>query len=82
MIKFTNKDDNTPTKALCEKLKETYSALQQANIICDTLEIIIEINNIDFVFSLNELRKHIKTIAAATVTHFCVDLAEPSQRYY
>lgn len=94
MIKFTDKDnnkqfisikvnDNMPTKALYENLKETYSALQQANIIFDASEIIIEIdNNIDFGFSLDELRKHIKNLADVTVTHFCVDLAEPLQRYY
>lgn len=94
MIKFTEQDnnkqfisieikDNTPTEAISENLKKTYEALQQANIICDTSEIIIEIdNNIDFGFSLNELREYIKTIAAATVTHFCVDTDEPTQRYH
>lgn len=94
MIKFTEKDnnkqfvaielkDNTAAEIISENLKKTYEALQQANIICDTSEIIIEIdNNIDFGFSLNELREYIKTIAAATVTHFCVDTDEPTQRYH
>lgn len=94
MIKFTEQDnnkqfisieikDNKSTKIISENLKKTYVALQQANIIYDTSEIIIEIdNNIDFGFSLNELREHIKTVAAATVTHFCVDTDEPTQRYY
>lgn len=57
-------------------------ALQKANIILDDSEIIIEIDNeIDYGFSLNELRKHIKSITTANVTHFCVDMNEPSQRY-
>lgn len=94
MIKFTEKDnnkqfisiklkDNTSTEIISENLKKIYKALQQASIICDTSEIIIEIdNNIDFGFSLNELREHIKTVAAATITHFSVDTDKPTQRYY
>lgn len=94
MIKFTDKDnnkqfiaielkDNTAAKIIIENLKKTYESLQQANIIFDTSEIVIEIdNNINFGFSLNELREHIKTVAAVTVTHFCVDTDEPTQRYY
>ncbi len=93
MIKFTEKDnnkqfisielkDNTSTEIISENLKKTYESLQQANIIYDTSEIIIEIdNNINYGFSLNELREHIKTVAAATVTHFAVDIEEPTQRY-
>ena len=94
MIEFTDKDnnkqfiaielkDNTATEIIIENLKNTYESLQQANIICDTSEIIIEIDNsINYGFSLNELREHIKTVAAVTVTHFCVDTDEPTQRYY
>lgn len=93
MIKFTEQDnkqfisievkDNTPTETINENLKNTYAALQQANIIFDNSEIIIEIdNNINYGFSLNELREYINTVAAATVTHFCVDTDEPTQRYY
>ncbi len=94
MIKFTEKDnnkqfisielkDNTSTEMIIENLKKTYEALQQANIIFDDSEILIEINNnINYGFSLNELREYIKTNAAATVTHFSVDTDEPTQRYY
>lgn len=94
MIKFTNKDDNkqfisitvsdnTPTKALCENIKEIYSSLQQANIIYDDSEIVIELDNsINYGFSLSDLREHIKTVAAATVSHFSVDINKPTQRYY
>lgn len=94
MIKFTEQDnnkqfisievkDNTPTETITENLKNTYAALQQANIFFDNSEIIIEIdNNISYGFSLNELKQHIETIAAATVTHFSVDTDEPTQRYY
>ncbi len=94
MIKFTENDnnkqfiaielkDNTAAEIIIENLKNTYESLQQANIICDTSEIIIEIDNsINYGFSLNELREHIKTVAGVTVTHFCVDTDEPTQRYY
>ncbi len=94
MIKFTEQDnnkqfisieikDNTPTETISENLKNKYPALQQANIIFDDSEILIEIdNNINYGFSLNELREYIKTNAAATVTHFSVDTDEPTQRYY
>lgn len=94
MIKFTNEDnnrqfieitikDNTPTGTIIENIKNTYSALQQANIIFDNSEIIIEIfNNFNYGFSLNELREYIKTITTATITHFSVDTDEPNQRYY
>ena len=89
MIKFTNEDnnrqfieitikDNTPTGTIIENIKNTYSALQQANIIFDNSEIIIEIfNNFNYGFSLNELREYIKTITTATITHFSVDTDEP-----
>lgn len=94
MIKFTTEDnnkqficidvkDNTPTKAILESIKNNYSALHQVNIISDDTEILIEIdNNINYGFSLNELREYIKHIAAATVTHFSVDTDEPTQRCY
>lgn len=94
MIKFTNEDnnrqfieitikDNTPTGTIIENIKNTYSALQQANIIFDNSEIIIEIfNNFNYGFSLNELREYIKIITTATITHFSVDTDEPNQRYY
>lgn len=94
MIKFTEKDNNkqfisikvnddTPTKTILNSLKNTYSALQQANIIFDESEILIEIdNNINYGFSLNELRAYIKTITTATITHFSVDTDEPTQRDY
>lgn len=94
MIKFTEQDnnrqfisieikDNTPTETISENLKKTYEALQQANIVFDGSEILIEIDNsINYGFSLNELREHIKTIAAATVIHFSVDTDKPTQRYY
>ena len=94
MIKFTNEDnnrqfieitikDNTPTGTIIENIKNTYSALQQANIIFDNSEIIIEIfNNFNYGFSLNELREYIKTITTATITLFSVDTDEPNQRYY
>lgn len=93
MIKFTEQDnnkqfisiavkDNTPTETINENLKNKYAALQQANIIFDDSEILIKIdNNINYGFSLNELREYIKTVAAATVTHFSVDKDEPTQRY-
>lgn len=94
MIKFTEKDnnkqfisielkDNTTTEIISKNLKKIYESLQQANIICDTSEIIIEIdNNMDFGFSLNELREYINTLVEATVSHFVVDMDEPTQRYY
>ena len=94
MIKFSNQDnnrqfieitikDNTPTGTIIENIKNTYSPLQQANTIFDESKILIEINNsVDYGFSLNELREYIKTIIAATVTHFSVDTDEPNQRYY
>ena len=93
MIKFSNKDNdrqlieitikgNTPTGTIIENIKNTYSALQQANTIFDDSEILIEIDNVDYGFSLNELREYIKTFAAAAVTHFSVDTDEPNQRYY
>lgn len=96
MIKFTEQDNNKQfisieiksnetdiIRDLIYILKSTYPALQQSNIIFDDSEILIEIdNNINYGFSLNELKEYIKTVAAATVTHFCVDLTEPSQRYY
>jgi len=93
MIKFTNKDNNKQfisievkdsktTATICESLKEKFTALQHANIIFDDSEILIEIdNNINYGFSLNELREYMKTIAAANVTHFSVDTDEPTQRY-
>lgn len=93
MIKFTEQDndrqfisikvnDDTPTKTIFENIKNTYSALQQANTIFDESEILIEIDNsVDYGFSLNELREYIKTITTATITHFSVDTDEPNQRY-
>lgn len=93
MIKFTEKDNNKQfisivvkdgkaTATINESLKEKFPALQQANIIFDDAEILIEIdNNIKYGFSLNQLREYIGTITAADVTTFCVDTDEPEQRY-
>lgn len=99
MIKFTEKDNNkqfiaieiksneidkiSDSAVIVYSLKKAYSALQQANIIFDDTEILIEIdNNINYGFSLNELKEYIKTITAATITHFSVDTEELAQRYY
>ena len=94
MIKFTEKDNNKQfisieskdsalNKIIIKNLTNTYSALQQANIVLDDSEILIEIdNNINYGFSLNELREHLKNIAPATIKHFIVDTDEPNQRYY
>lgn len=96
MIKFTEKDNNkqfisivvqgsTPNGIIIEHIMNTYSALQQANTISDNSEILIELNNnINYGFSLNELREYLKTITDADVlvTHFSVDTDEANQRYY
>lgn len=48
----------------------------------DSDEILIQLeNNIDYGFSLNELRKKIAEIAKADIYIFCVDINMKSQRY-
>lgn len=94
MITFTNKDDNkqfisinanenTNIDTIVNEMKKQYPSLKQLHIIFNEAEILIPLETgFPYGFSLNELREYIKPIAAATVTHFCVDMDEPTQRYY
>lgn len=95
MIKFTEKDngkqfigievkEGKPTNTIieCLRLTKKFESLNQANIIFDESEILIEIdNNINYGFSLNELREFIELMATANITTFEVDTDELTQRY-
>lgn len=95
MIRFTNEYDNqqfisiaidNPEEVnvdnLINKIKAEYPSIQALHIVFDESEILIPLtNDCNYSFSLNQLREYLKPIAAATVSHFCVDMDEPTQRY-
>lgn len=95
MIKFTNSNndeqyisiavdnpEDTNINDLVDKIKAEYPSIQTLHVIFDESEILIPlINDCNYGFSLNQLREYLKPIAAATVSHFCVDTDEPLQRY-
>lgn len=95
MIKFTNEYDNQQfiliaidsskdanVNKLISKIKAEYPSIQALHIIFDESEILIPLtNDCNYGFSLNQLREYLNPIAAATVSHFCVDMDEPTQRY-
>lgn len=94
MITFTNKDDNkqfisintdenTNIDIIVQEIRKQYPSLKQLHIIFDKAEILIPLETgFPYGFSLNELREYIKPIAAATISHFAVDIDTPTQRYY
>lgn len=94
MIIFADKDDNkqfisidtdgsASIDTIVNKLKRHYTSLKQLHIVCDECEILIPlVTGYHYGFSLNELREYMKPIVAATVTHFAVDMDEPTQRYF
>ena len=93
MIKFNQSDDNkqfisilvldkTPTQKVYDYINNFYNSINISFYKMDNEEILLNLrNDIKYGFSLNKLRKSISKIADATVKHFCVDLAQPSQRY-
>lgn len=90
MITFTKKDNGRQfisikvdnTLRVKKELQNKYPALKRANVFLDEVEILIEIeDSIQFGFSLNELRAYINSIAPAHITHFTIDVNEPTQRY-
>ncbi len=95
MIKFTNAYDNqqfisiaidNPEEVnvdyLISRIKAEYPSIQALHIVFDESEILIPLtNDCKYGFSLNQLREYLRPIAAATVSHFCVDMDEPTQRY-
>lgn len=93
MIHFAKKDDNaqfisiiitdgTDTKKALGYISEHYPMLSQILYKIDNEEIIFPlINDIEYGFSLNALRAVVAEIAKSKVSHFCVDLNLPSQRF-
>lgn len=95
MIKFTNEYDdqqfisialNNPEEVnvdyLIRRIKADYPGIKALHIIFDESEVLIPlVNDCNYGFSLNQLREYLKPIAAATVSHFCVDIDEPTQRF-
>lgn len=96
MIKFSNENndeqyisiavdnpEDTNINDLVDRIKAKYPSIQALHIAFDESEILIPLtNDCNYGFSLNQLREYLKPIAAAaTVSHFCVDVDEPSQRY-
>lgn len=83
-------NDNTPIQNIYNYIVELYSPVKDVFNKMDSNEILLNLlsseeqkkNKFTYGFSLNELKKAINNIACCTVTHFCVDLAEPSQRCY
>lgn len=95
MITFKHDDDNkqfisiivcsegTNINSLIEQIKSHYPTLNGLHILFDDSEVLIPLTTgYNYNFSLNELREYIKPIAAATVTHFAVDMDKTTQRYY
>lgn len=90
MITFTTKDNGrqfisikvNDTLQIKEQLQNKYPVLKKANVFLDEVEILIEIeDSFEFGFSLNELKAYINSITPAHITHFTVDVNEPTQRY-
>lgn len=68
---------------IIKKIRKQYPSLKQLHIVFDEAEILIPLETgFPYNFSLNELREYIKPIAAATISHFAVDMDTPTQRYY
>lgn len=92
MIEFKNTDDNkqfisiliideTPIQKVYDYINNIYPSLKIGFYAMDDEEIIFNLtNNINYGFSLNELREIVKQKAKAIITHFCVDIEEPKQR--
>ncbi len=93
MIKFTSNEDNkqyisiisrkTPTDIILDKAIKLYPEIAKGFYKADKSEILLNLDNsIDYGFSLNELRETLNKIADdIIVSHFCVDIDEPTQRY-
>jgi len=93
MIKFTGKNENEQfvsilindemsTKKVYEHVKSLYDSINLCFYKMDDEEIVLKLtSDIEYGFSLNELRQTVNKIANATITCFCVDLQVPSQRY-
>lgn len=92
MIKFNLTDDNkqfisisikdgTPSNIVANYITDYYPSVGK---ICklDEDEILIPLkNNINYGFSLNELRANVAEIAKVDIYNFCVDVRIKSQRY-
>lgn len=92
MIKFNSTDDNkqyisitvkdgTSSDIVADHIINYYPSVGK---ICelDEDEILIPLeNNIDYGFSLNELRATVAEIAKVDIYNFCVDIEMMSQRY-
>lgn len=95
MTKFNKSDENEQFVSIL--VKDGTNTGKLFNHICkqhptakahlqgmDENEILLELPDSGcshYDFSLNELRNTTLKMAIATITHFCVDLDEPSQRY-
>ncbi len=92
MITFTKKEDNkqyvsisvsdnTNPKRILNYICCCYSTIDKNICIFDSDEILLPLeNNINYDFSLNDLRKTVSDIAEANISHFCVDLNLLNQR--
>lgn len=83
-------DNNTSIQNVYNYIAVLYPSIKNVFYKMDNDEILFDLlsgneqekNNFTYGFSLNQLKQTINHIACCSVTHFCVDLAEPSQRYY
>lgn len=83
-------NDNTSIQNVYNYIDGLYPSIKNVFNRMDDNEILLNLlspdeqkqNNLTYEFSLNQLRKTVNHIACCTVTHFCVDLAESSQRCY
>ena len=81
---------NKPIQDVYNYIVNLYPIVKNIFYKMDSSEILLNLlsidaqrqNNFTYGFSLNQLRQSINKIARCTVTHFSVDLTEPSQRYY
>ena len=83
-------NDNTPIQSVYNYIVSLYPSVKTIFHRIDNNEILLNLlssdeqkkNNFVYGFSLNQLKETVNNIACCVVTHFSVDLAEPSQRYY
>ena len=93
MIKFNSKSKDKqyvsitgysiPTNELLKQLIAVYPIVKKGFYKADDEEILLTVdNNIHYNFCLNDFRKTVQGITpGCVITHFCVDLSLPSQRF-
>lgn len=93
MIKFNSKSKDKqyvsitgysiPTDELLKQLIAVYPIIKKGFYKADDEEILLTVDNdIHYGFCLKDLRKTVQSISpGCVITHFCVDLSLPAQRF-